>query len=176
MASARRRAAARLLLGRDASERALLADEASRLRAARAEAAAANDALGEASFPDDLARPAKGTIVRHFGTLEHERSHAALSRRGVDFEVDGRAVAVAPAAGVVRYAGPIRGLDNGIIIDHGSYLTVVGKLGELAPVVGTRVDRGDRLGHAARHRVYLEVRIKVGPAGMNVDPEPRLVK
>ena len=48
------------------------------------------------------------------------------------------------------------------------------KLGELAVPVGAHVARGDRLGRAARSRVYFEVRVKVGPGGMPVDPEPLL--
>jgi septal ring factor EnvC (AmiA/AmiB activator) len=72
----------------------------------------------------------------------------------------------------VRYAGPIRGLDHGVILDHGDYLTVVAKLGDLVLPIGTHVGRGDRLGRAAHHRVYLEVRVKVGPGGLPIDPEP----
>ena len=104
----------------------------------------------------------------------HERSKATLSRRGLDFETERSAPAWAPADGVVRYAGPIRGLDHGVILDHGGYLTVVAKLAALSIPVGTRVARGDRVGHAARHRVYLEVRAKVTPGGLPIDPEPLL--
>jgi len=74
----------------------------------------------------------------------------------------------------VRYAGPIRGLDQGVILDHGGYLTVIGKLGELALPVGAPIAAGDRIGRAARHRVYLEVRVKLGPGGLPIDPEPLL--
>jgi septal ring factor EnvC (AmiA/AmiB activator) len=112
--------------------------------------------------------------VRRFGPTRHERSGATLSRRGLELEVEARAAAVAPADGVVRYAGPIRGLDAGVIVDHGSFVTVIGKLGELAVPAGAPVRRGDRLGRAARRRVYLEVRVEVGPGGLPIDPEPLL--
>lgn len=173
-AAARRRAAARLLLARDASERGLLAIEAQHLRAAEVltnEAAARIPAI---TLPEQLLRPAHGKIAHHFGTYEHERAKVLLSRRGLDFEVDDHAAAFAPAGGIVRYAGPIRGLDHGVILDHGDYFTVVAKLGELAIPVGTHVARGDHLGRARRHRVYLEVRVKVGPGGLPIDPEPLL--
>jgi murein hydrolase activator len=176
LASARSRAAARLLLARDAAERALLADEAARLRAAHGRVAADETRLGALAAPAELLRPAHGSIARHAGTIEHERSRATLARRGLDFEVDDRAPASAPAAGTVRYAGPIRGLDNGVIVDAGDYLVVVAKLGDLTVPVGAAVARGDRLGRAARHRVYLEVRLKVGPGGLPIDPEPLLAK
>lgn len=171
-AAARRRAAARLLLQRDAHERDLLADEARQLKDATSRTADATAKLPSLTLPTELGRPANGKIARHFGTIEHERAHVTLSRRGLDFEVDDHAPAFAPADGVVRYAGPIRGLDHGIVLDHGDYYTVIAKLGELAIPVGTKVARGDKLGHAQRHRVYLEVRVKVGPGGLPIDPEP----
>lgn len=172
--AARRRAGARLLVDRDAAERGLLADELSRLRTAKERTVVATTALPTITLPTELARPVRGTIARRFGTLEHERSRAKLSRRGIDFEVESRATVVAPADGTVRYVGPIRGLDDGVIIDHGDYATVIAKLGDVAVPVGTAVRRGDHLGHAARHRVYLEVRVQIGAGGIPIDPEPLL--
>jgi septal ring factor EnvC (AmiA/AmiB activator) len=171
---ARRRAAARLLLDRDAAERGLLATEADHLRAADTRLAADTASLAQLHLPTELAWPAHGTIARHFGTFVHEHSKATLSRRGIDIEVEDGAPAVAPADGVVRYAGAIRGLDHGVIVDCGDSLIVVAKLAEPALPVGAHVAKGDRLGHAARHRVYLELRAKVGPGGLPIDPEPYL--
>jgi septal ring factor EnvC (AmiA/AmiB activator) len=174
MAVARRRAAARLLLDRDRSERALIADEAVQLRTARLRIAGDAARLPGLAFPVELARPAAGPVVRKFGALVHDRSKATLARRGVDFEVDDRSPVTAPAAGTVRYAGPIRGLDQGVIVDHGTYVTVLAKLGEVSAHVGAPIAAGDRVGTAARRRVYLEVRIKLGPGGLPIDPEPLL--
>ena len=174
MDAARKRAAAHLLLDRDAAERGLLADEASRLAVARGRIAGAAEQLPDLALPAEIARPTGGTIARHFGAFEHDRSHAQLARRGLDFEVDEHAPVIAPADGIVRYAGPIRGLDHGVILDHGAYYTVIAKLGDLSLPVGTHVARGDRIGRAARHRVYLEVRVKLGPGGLPIDPEPLL--
>jgi murein hydrolase activator len=176
MASARRRAAARLLLQRDRDERALLAGEAVHLASAKSTITQASEHLPTVSLPESLTAPARGSIARTFGTILHERSGATLSRRGLDFDVEPSAPVVAPADGVVRYAGPMRGLDHGVVIDHGDYLTVVAKLGELSIPVGTRVTRGDRFGRAARQRVYFEVRAKVGPGGLPIDPQPLLAK
>jgi septal ring factor EnvC (AmiA/AmiB activator) len=176
MGVARRGAAARLLIDRDGGERAVLVDEAARLRAARARIAGDTAQLSSIALPGELARPAPGAIARRFGMLEHERSRATLSRRGIDIEVVDHSPVTAPAAGTVRYAGPIRGLDHGVILDHGAYLTVVAKLAELAVPVGAPIAAGDRIGRAARHRVYLEVRIKLGPGGLPIDPEPLLGK
>jgi septal ring factor EnvC (AmiA/AmiB activator) len=172
MNTARRRAAARLLLARDASERGILADELAKLGTAGTRAAADASALATASMPPQILRPVRGAIARKFGVLEHERSKATLSRHGIDIEVEDHATVVAPADGTVLYAGPIRGLDRGLVIDHGTYLSVLAKLGDVAFPVGAPVHAGDRLARAARHRVYLEIRVKVGPGGLPVDPEP----
>jgi septal ring factor EnvC (AmiA/AmiB activator) len=176
MASARRRAAARLLLERDRDERDLLAGEAAQLRTARSTKETASSHVPALVLPEEIGRPVKGSIARRFGTLVHEPSKATLSRRGLDFEVETGAPASAPADGVVRYAGPIRGLDHGVILDHGDYMTIVAKLADLAIPVGTRVTRGDRIGRASRSRVYLEVRAKVGAGGLPIDPEPLLAR
>jgi septal ring factor EnvC (AmiA/AmiB activator) len=172
MSTARRRAAARLLIDRDLAERGLLAGEVNLLRDAARRTTADAERVPQIELPVDLARPARGTIARRFGTIEHERSKTVLARRGIDLEVEARTAVVAPAAGVVRYAGPIRGLESGVIIDHGSYLSVLGKLGEIAVPLGATVERGDRVGRAARHRVYLEIRVEIGPGGLPIDPEP----
>ncbi len=174
MAYARRLAAARLLLDRDASERALLADESQRLHTSDARLANDTAQLARLALPAELAWPAHGKIARAFGTFEHEKSHATLSRRGIDIEVDDRAPAVAPEAGTVRYAGPIRGLDHGVVLDHGDYYTVIAKLAETSLPLGAKLARGDRLGRAAHHRNYLEVRAKLGPGGLPIDPAPLL--
>ena len=174
MAYARRHAAARLLLDRDAAERGLLADEAQRLRTNDARLTNDSAQLARLALPSEIAWPAHGKVVRKFGTFEHEKSHALLARRGIDIEVDDATPALAPEAGTVRYAGPIRGLDHGVILDHGDYYTVVGKLAETALPVGAKLARGDRLGRAAHRRIYLEVRAKLGPGGLPIDPEPLL--
>src|SRR5262249_10228073 len=166
MAAARRLAAARMLLARDADERRLLADEAARLHAAGERVVAATSQLPTLAFPADLAWPARGTIARHFGLFGHERSKTTLSRRGIDVDVDEHQPAHAPADGTVRYAGPIRGLGHGVIIDHGDFVTVVAKLGEVTIPPGTEGHRGDRIGRAARRRAYLEGRVRVGPGGL----------
>jgi septal ring factor EnvC (AmiA/AmiB activator) len=174
MASARRRAAAKLLLERDHDERDLLADETKQLETAEVTMRAADAKLPEVALPEHVLRPVKGTVARHFGAYIHDSSKATLSRHGLDFDCEEGAAVSAPADGVVRYAGEIRGLDHGVILDHGDYMTVVAKLDTVVMPVGTKVLRGDRIGHAARHRVYLEVRAKVGPGGLPIDPEPLL--
>ena len=72
---------------------------------------------------------------------------------------------------MVRYAGPIRGLDDGVVVDHGAFWTVTAKLDTPAVHQGETVHQGDRLGDAARQRIYLELRVPVARGGTPVDPE-----
>jgi septal ring factor EnvC (AmiA/AmiB activator) len=176
MAAARRRAGARLLLERDAHERGLLAGEIDKLRHAQADTTRAAGRIAGIGFPSSLATPVAGAVSSHFGTYVDTRSHAKLSRRGIELAAAADAVAVAPADGVVRYAGPIGGLAQGAILDHGDYFTVLGELSELAVATGARIARGAPIGRTHDGRVYLEVRTKIGPGGLPIDPEPLLAE
>ena len=171
MAVARGRATARWLLARDRAEVAMYAGEVDSLTSAAARITADRARAAEPPADLRLIRPVAGAIVRRFGPLVHEDSKATLSRRGVDFEVEGDAPVVAAADGLVRYAGPIRGLDDGVVLDHGGVWTVVGKLDQLTVATGDYVAAGQRLGQPARYRVYFEVRVPLGPGGLPVDPE-----
>jgi len=53
---------------------------------------------------------------------------------------------------------------------------VLAKLGKLTRNVGANIDAGDVVGRAASSRLYLEVRVKVGPEGTPVDPQAFLRK
>lgn len=172
MATARRRAAARWLLARDQREEALLVDEAALLAAAEARLTIDRAAADTAPLPPmDLQAPVAGRVARAFGPFEHERSRATLTRRGLDFEV-AEAADVRPVAdGVILYAGPIRGLEHGLVIDHGNYVSVLGKLAPTSLHIGDTVSREDVVAQPARRRVYVEVRVKVGPGGVPVDPQ-----
>lgn len=174
-AMVRSRAAARWLLARDRDEVGLLADEQALLSSSRARLTAAAPRAAELPLPPrDLPWPAPGSIARAFGPFSHERSGATLSRRGLDLEVADGAPVAAIAAGTVVFAGPIRGLDEGVLIDHGTYFTLVGKLADLTVSTGLPVAAGQSLGRAARRRLYLELRLPLLPSGIPVDPAPFL--
>jgi len=174
MAAARRRAAVRYLLARDRAELGLLADERDQLAAAEGRLTA--DLARTATLPlpaRGLAWPTTGgprAVVAGFGPYLHETSGASLSRRGIELRVAAGSEVRAMADGLVRYAGPIRGLDTGVVVDHGTCLTVIGGLAELRQIAGAAVHRGDLLGGAAGRHIYVEVRLPVGAGGVPVDP------
>jgi septal ring factor EnvC (AmiA/AmiB activator) len=172
MAALRRKAAARHLLAVDRAEVDVLAVELAHVDAGLARLAAERAVVETLPLPaPELAWPADGIVSRHFGTFVHATSRATLSRHGIDLDVRAHAEADAVADGVVRYAGPIRGLDAGVVVDHGAFWSVTAKLGDLGVAAGDRVERGQRLGDAATHRLYLELRVPVGPGGLPIDPE-----
>jgi murein hydrolase activator len=175
LAIARSRATARLLLTRDRAEVMQLANEVDSLTTAAVRIGADRARVGEPPPDLRLLQPVAGTIARRFGTIEHDDSHATLSRRGIDFDTDRDAFVIAPADGIVRYAGPIRGLDAGLVIDHGGVWTVIAKLAPTDLAIGSFVAAGQKLGHPRRWRVYFEVRVPVGPGGLPIDPAPYLI-
>ncbi len=171
---ARRRALARWGRTVDHREFGLLDRELVMLRGA-AERLAHDQAQARTLPPlPALAWPAAGEVVRGFGAFERPGSGATLSRRGLDVEVGAGVTVRAPADGVVRYVGPIRGLDHGVILDHGAVSTVIAKLAapatEPTVTVGQTVAAGAAVGTVARQRYYLEVRVRVGAGGTAIDP------
>jgi murein hydrolase activator len=170
----RRRGAARRILVRDLEERAALRAELAAAQAAvdRLEGAAADRAVAGAVVPPprSLARPVPGRVVVGFGRRRDPASGVTLVSRGVDLAAPAGVPALAPLAGVVTYAGPVRGLGAGVVVDHGGGLTSVVAGLSLATVArGQVVSRGDPLG-VAGGPVHIEIR----RAGRPVDPAPLL--
>ena len=182
LASARRRAASRYLLARAQREERLLADETTRLAAATARVTAEFDAALALAAPTTtvtgLRWPVDGpvTIAAGPGAWVHAASGATLARRGVELTVASHATALAPGAGTVRYAGPIRGLGLGVIIDHGGAWTVVARLGALVVRRGEQVAARAPLGTAAARALAVEVRLPLGPGGTPVAPASFLTR
>ncbi len=172
-ATLRRRAAARRILRRDLRELALLHDEIAVASAARQRLEGERGQTdARRPPPGSLARPVAGRLVAGFGTYRHRASRARLSRRGIELRTRPGTAVVAVADGVVRYAGPVRGLDIAVVVEHDGFLSVIGRLTEPVVAAGERVVRGQRLASAQRRRVHVEVRLAVGDSGYPIDPQP----
>lgn len=101
--------------------------------------------------------PVDGRLVSGTGEL----SDAGVHARGLTFETRSYAPVVSPAAGRVSYAGPFRGYDGIVIIEHrGGLTTLITNLGQLTVRAGDLVRRGQPLGRASggRPRVTVELR------------------
>lgn len=110
--------------------------------------------------PSSLRLPVSGTLVRRFGRA----SPNGLRSLGEAFSADPGAYVRAPAAGVVEYAGAVKGWGAVVILGVGGDLHVVlAGIDELATAPGRLVDAGQLLGRlapraAAKPELYLEVR------------------
>ncbi len=171
----RRRAAAHRMLLRDLEERRLLRDELARAEADEERLAALAQAAAEEAAPPlephSLLWPASGEIEADFGPYRDAAGKLPLIRRGVDIGCERYEDILSVAAGTVRYAGPIRGLAKGVIIDHGAgVVSVTAGLVHTRVSAGYRVEEGVPVGDALRDRIYLEIR----RAGRPVDPESLL--
>jgi septal ring factor EnvC (AmiA/AmiB activator) len=93
--------------------------------------------------------PVEGRLVTGFDEL----SPAGVRSRGLTFSVKPRAGVIAPAAGIVRYAGRFRDYGVIVIIDHGGgWTTLVTGLATSAVKVGQQVGAGVPLGRAGDGR------------------------
>ncbi len=173
----RRRGAARRILVRDLRELEILQEELAVVTAARtrleAERVTAADAV--TPKPRSLTRPVPGVIVSSYGRFRGRRSKAKLVNRGIKLATHKGRPVRATHAGVVTYAGPLRGLDNTVVIARDDGLrSVIGNLADLDVRAGITVAQGDEIGTAAGSRVYLEVRIDIGAGGLPINPAPLL--
>ena len=128
----------------------------------------------EAVSPKSLKRPVAGGIVRSFGKYRHRGSGARLFRHGIELRSNAGESVVAPAAGVVRYVGPIRGLGVGAIVGtDAGWLVVFGRVAVDPGLLGARLEPGQAVGTATSKAVYLEVRVGAGGT-TTIDPRPLL--
>jgi septal ring factor EnvC (AmiA/AmiB activator) len=172
---ARRRGAARRMILRDLDERRLLREELARADADEERLAAeAREAAVAAARPLErgmLLWPVSGDVVARFGPHTDRATRVRLVRRGVELECDRYEDVLSVAAGTVVYAGPLRNLEKGVVIDHGDgIVSVTAGLVHTRVETGYRVEDGVPIGDAAATRIYLEVR----RGGRPVDPEPLL--
>lgn len=101
--------------------------------------------------------PVRGQLMTGFD----EVSAAGVRSRGLTFAVAPRARVVAPAAGLVRYAGRFRSYGTIVIIDHGAgWSSLVTGLSATPVKPGARVAMGAPIGIAQRSepRVTVELR------------------
>lgn len=114
------------------------------------------DSLGPA--PDRFIEPAPGRIVTRYG-----RQAGGFSE-GLRWRTLPSAPVLAPAAGIVEYAGPLK--DYGVVLilrTGGAYHLVLAGLGAASAVVGRTVSAGEPIGRMADDakqapELYLELR------------------
>ncbi len=112
---------------------------------------------------NSLRSPVSGTIVHHFG--QRQSPFFTLYRRGVVVETAADESVHSILTGKVVWAGPFRGYQNLVILDHGKgSFSVYGNLGELFVLKDDVIDQGYVLGGVAYDKVeerslfYFEMR------------------
>lgn len=135
-------------------------------RPARPGTVAGMGATGWTSTSPPYRLPVSGRIATGFGEL----SDAGVRSRGLTIAPIGHARVVAPAAGLVAFAGPFRGYGTIVILDHGGgWTSLIAGLGETNTRAGQRVAQDALVGYAAAGpapRITIELRRRDRPIDM----------
>jgi septal ring factor EnvC (AmiA/AmiB activator) len=101
---------------------------------------------GRTPPPAPFRLPVDGRITAGFG----ESDRGGTPSSGLTLATRAAAQVIAPAKGRIAFAGPYRGYDNIIILEHeGGWTSLVTGLGSVSAQVGDRVMAGSPLGTAA---------------------------
>jgi murein DD-endopeptidase MepM/ murein hydrolase activator NlpD len=91
--------------------------------------------------------PARGWMTSGFGMRQDPYTGKSTMHHGIDISNQPGVPVLAPAAGVVTFAGMSGGFGRVIVVDHGFGIrTRFAHLEEMTVAVGDRVDRGDKIG------------------------------
>lgn len=131
---------------------------------ARAPAPARPRSLGA---PPPYRLPVVGQLVTGMG----EVSEGGVRSRGLTIATRPDALAVAPTAGRIVFAGPYRGYGQIVIIDHGGgWTTLITGLLRLNAAVGDVVRQGDPLGNAGPGRPSITVELRRNGRPVDIVP------
>ncbi|MES2988858.1 MAG: peptidoglycan DD-metalloendopeptidase family protein [Pseudomonadota bacterium] len=107
--------------------------------------------------------PVSGQVVTGMGEL----SSTGVRARGITLACAPDALAVAPAAGRIVYAGAFRAYNGVVIVDHGNgWTSLITGLGAVAVKVGDQVGQGTTIGRAPGGdlpRITIELRRRGQP-------------
>ncbi|MET0372275.1 MAG: peptidoglycan DD-metalloendopeptidase family protein [Sphingobium sp.] len=139
------------------------------LRPARPDQAGDPPPEGEAvdRGPPPYRLPVVGQLVTGMG----EVSDSGVRSRGLTIATQAGALAVAPTAGRVAFAGPYRGYEQIVIIDHGQgWTTLITGLHRLTAQVGDAVRQGDPLGMAGDERPTITIELRRNGRPVDIVP------
>lgn len=107
--------------------------------------------------PPDYRLPVIGRVVTGLGEI----NESGIRSRGLTLAPRPDAQIIAPADGHVRFAGPFRGYDGIVILDHGDgWTTLITGLGKVTARVGQKVVPGSPIGRAGRERPRITVELR----------------
>ena len=110
--------------------------------------------------------PVKGWITSGFGTRKSPFTGKRTMHSGLDIATKSGTPIIAPANGIVSFAGKKGSFGNVLVIDHGNgYSTFYGHCSKLLKNVGDKVKRGDTVakvgntGRSTGSHLHYEVRV-----------------
>ncbi len=119
------------------------------------------------SGPPAYRLPVIGQLVTGMG----EVNDSGVRSRGLTIATQAGAQAVAPTAGRVVFAGPYRGYDQILIIDHGQgWTTLITGLHRATVTVGETVRQGDPVGVAGAGRPMITVELRRNGRPVDIVP------
>lgn len=172
--------AARRITRRDIAELALLENEIAVTALDEERLTESGLALTQLGEGVPLQWPVAGSkVISDAGDHRGASRRVRLRQRGVLLQSPVGAIVTAPAAGRVRYVGPISGLGQSIIIEHGpaeapSGLTILGGVRDPRVKASDQVGAGDVIAQTLGTELYLEHRVGSMTSSFAVDPEPLL--
>ncbi|WP_375194742.1 murein hydrolase activator EnvC family protein [Sphingobium sp.] len=111
--------------------------------------------------------PVVGQLVTGMGEI----SPSGIRSRGLTIVTRPQALAVAPTAGRIVFAGPYRGYGQIVIIDHGgSWTTLITGLLRLNAAVGDTLRQGDPIGSAGPGRPSITVELRRNGRPVDIVP------
>jgi septal ring factor EnvC (AmiA/AmiB activator) len=114
--------------------------------------------------------PARGKVIARYG----QKDAAGSAQKGIVLQTRARAQVIAPADGVVAFAGSFRGYGQLLIMEHGGgYHTLLSGLDRIDATVGQRLLMGEpvgTMGPADAPSLYFELRHD----GQSINPMPWL--
>ncbi|HEX7875344.1 MAG TPA: peptidoglycan DD-metalloendopeptidase family protein [Sphingobium sp.] len=117
--------------------------------------------------PPPYRLPIMGQLVTGMG----EVSESGVRSRGLTIVTQAGALAVAPTAGRVVFAGPYRGYGQILIIDHGGgWTTLITGLLRLSAAVGDTVRQGEPLGNAGPGRPSVTIELRRNGRPVDIVP------
>ncbi len=121
---------------------------------------------GKSKFPG-YRLPVTGSVTKGLG----EVSAVGVRSRGLTIATRPGAQVIAPAGGRVIFAGPYRGYDKIVIIDHGSsWTSLVTNLAALDARVGDSLSEGQPIGRAGNDRPNITIELRQGATPVDIIP------
>jgi septal ring factor EnvC (AmiA/AmiB activator) len=127
----------------------------------------APEAAQATSGPPPYRLPVIGQLVMGLG----EVNDSGVRARGLTIATPSGALAVAPTAGRIAFAGPYRGYGQILIIDHGQgWTTLITGLHRLTANVGETVRQGDPVGVAGEGRPMVTIELRRNGRPVDIVP------